>query len=232
MFYMNELVSSFVPKQARALMQRLETDILKQGQPGQPGAQTVANANQINGADHRWVGMDTANSNQTIGVKDFAKAKYSLTKANVPDMNRIAIVDPSVGYHLSTLTNLTNISDNPRWDGIITSGLTTGMKFIRNIYGFDVWESNYLPFCGTNQSGTAETINSVSSGANAKCNIFMSATPDILPYVGAWRQPLRVESERNKDRQRDEYLTTGRYGLKLYRPENFVTVLSSTDVIV
>ena len=38
-FYMNKLESTFVPKQARALSQRLEADIFKQGQPGQPGGQ-------------------------------------------------------------------------------------------------------------------------------------------------------------------------------------------------
>jgi len=233
-FYMNELVSSFVPKQARALSQRLEADIFKQGQPGQAGGQTVADLNKINGEAHRWVGSASVNSVQTLGVEDFARARLSLNKANVPMENLIAIVDPSVEYVMNTLTNLSDVSDNPRWEGIVNDGIgggMTGMRFLKNIYGFDVYTSNYLAKCGANQSGAEETIDSVASGADARCNLFFSASQDVLPYIGAWRQMPRVESERNKDFQRDEYLTTARYGLKLYRPENFVTVLSATGVV-
>lgn len=234
MFYMNELVSSFVPKQARALMERLEADILKEGQPrtGNPaGYQVAGNANRINGADHRWVGSATVNSVQTLGVADFAKAAYALKKANVPDRNLIAIVDPSVEYVMNTLTNLSNVSNNPRWEGIISDGIGSGMRFVKNIYGFDVYTSNRLALSGANQTGASETINSVASGANAVCNLFFSAESDILPWVGAWRQMPKVDSEYNKDFQREEYVTTARYGLKIFRPENFVTVLSSPAVV-
>jgi hypothetical protein len=41
---------------------------------------------------------------------------------------------------------------------------------------------------------------------------------------------LRVESERNKDLRRDEYVMNGRYGLKLYRPECLVVALSTTSI--
>jgi hypothetical protein len=217
-FYMSELEASFIPKQARAIMQRLEGDILKQGQPGVTGGQTVADLNSIN-------------SVKTLGVEDFARANLSLNKANVPQENRIAIVDPSVAYVMDTLTNITNISNNPHFEGLVTSGISNGMKFVKNIYGFDVFTSNYLAKCGANQSGTSETIDSVASGADARANVFFSASQDVLPYMGAWRQMPRVESERNKDFQRDEYLTTARYGLKLYRPENFITILGATGVV-
>jgi hypothetical protein len=56
--------------------------------------------------------------------------------------------------------------------------------------------------------------------------------PDVTPFIGAWAQSPKVDSEFNKDFQREEYVTTCRYGVKLYRPENFITVLSSTNVIV
>lgn len=230
-FYMSELEASFIPKQARAIMQRLEGDILKQGQPGVTGGQTVADLNAINGEAHRWVGSSTVNSVQTLGVSDFARANLSLNKANVPVENRIAIVDPSVAYVMDTITNITNISNNAHFEGLVTSGISNGMKFVKNIYGFDVYTSNYLAKCGANQSGTSETIDSVASGADARANVFFSASQDVLPYMGAWRQMPRVESERNKDFQRDEYLTTARYGLKLYRPENFITVLGATGVV-
>jgi hypothetical protein len=63
-------------------------------------------------------------------------------------------------------------------------------------------------------------------------NIFMAAAgKDLLPFMGAWRQMPKVDTDYNKDYQREEYLTTARYGLKVYRPENLVVVLSDTDIV-
>lgn len=233
-FYSNQIISSFVPKMQRALDERLESDIFKQGQPraGNPnGSQVAGNANVINGGQHRWVGSATLNSKRVLGLEDFAKALYALKQANISDSNLIAIVDPANEYYFNTLTNLVNVSNNPRWEGIIDTGIATGTRFIKNIYGFDVYTSNRLPLSGNNQSGASETINSVASGAGAVGNLFFSAAPDLKPFTGAWRQMPRVESERNKDRQRDEYVVTSRYGLKMTRPENFITVLTDPTAV-
>jgi hypothetical protein len=211
-FYMSRLVSSFVPKQSRAISVAMENDIMAVGNSGQ----TAGNANTINGAAHRFVASGT---NDVITPQDFAKAKYALQVANVPMTNLVAIVDPSVEYTLSTLTNLTNISNNPKWEGIVRDGMSTGMRFVMNIYGFDVYMSNYLP------SGLAETVSS-NSVTNGVANYFFSAAPDVLPFVGSVRQPPKVDSEYNKDLQREEYVTTCRYGFKLFRPENLVTVIT------
>lgn len=216
-FYMNELVSSFIPKQHRALMKALEVDVLALG----PESQTASNLNTINGAPHRFVG---SGSNEVIAVADFAKARYSLQKANVPMTNLVAIVDPSVEYTLSTLTNLTNVSNNPQWEGIVRDSMSTGMKFRMNVFGFDVYVSQNL------KSGISETINGVTA-ATGVANLFFSAAPDVLPWVGAIRQPPKVQSDFNKDRQRDEYVTTMRYGLKTFRPEAFVTIITDTDQV-
>ena len=222
MYYMNELVSSFVPKQARAIMEKLETDILALGAGGASGGQTASNVNAINGADHRWVGQG---SNEVIAVADFAKALFALKKANVPDVNLVAIVDPSVEYTLNTLQNLTNVSNNPMWEGVITSGLASGRRFVKNIYGFDVYTSNYLP------KSQNETIDGVTTAAGVANLFFSASSPDLMPFVGAWRQMPEVDSEYNKDFQREEYVTTARYGLKVYRPENLVVVLTDTDQV-
>lgn len=214
-FYMNQLVSSFVPKQARAIAVDVETKIL-----GLSAQQTASNTNAINGASHRFVGSGT---NETIALADFAKANFALTKANVPDANRVAIVDPSVAYSLDTLSNLVNVSNNPMWEGIVTTGMTSGMKFVKNIYGFDVYVSNRL-------ADANETISGVTTAAG-KANMFFSASGDVLPFIGAWRQMPKVDSKYNMDYQRDEYVTTARYGVKLYRPENLVCVLTDTDQV-
>lgn len=214
-FYMSQLVSSFVPKQARAIQVRLETDIL-----GLSAQQTAGNANTINGASHRFVGTGT---NETMALADFAKARYALKKANVPDTNLVAIVDPSVEYTLNTLSNLVNVSNNAQWEGIVSSGIATGMRFVKNVYGFDVYCSNYLATAN-------ETIGGKTTAAG-KANMFFSASPDVIPFIGAWRQMPKVDSEYNKDFQREEYVTTARYGVDLFRTENLVCVLTDTDQV-
>jgi hypothetical protein len=215
MFYMNQLVSQFVPKQERAIMEDVEATIL-----GLQSQQTASAVNAINGADHRYVATGT---NEVFTVNDFAKARYALKKANVPDTNLIAIVDPSVEYTINTLSALTTVANNPMWEGIVSSGIATGMKFVKNVYGFDVYVSNNL-------ADANETIGGVTTAAG-KANLFFSAASDVLPFVGAWRQMPTVDSEYNKNKQRDEYVVTARYGVKLFRPENLVCVLSDTDQV-
>lgn len=218
-FYMGKLVSSFVPKQNRAIQAAMEAKILNVG----PLAQTAANTNAINGASHRWIGSGT---NETIAPQDFAKALFALQKSNVPMTNLVAIVDPSVEYALNTMTNLVNMSNNPRWEGIVGTGLSSGMRFIKNIYGFDVYTSQYL-----NLNTATENIGTPTTAVGAVNNLFFSAAGDAKPIVGAIRQSPNVDSEYNKDLQREEYVTTARYAFKLYRPENMVVVVTDTDQV-
>jgi hypothetical protein len=217
-YVMSQIQAQFVPMMSRAIMVDLEQKLMALG----PNGQTANNVNAINGARHRIIGSGT---NDTISVTDFAKAHYALKKANVPMTNLVAIVDPSVEYSLNTLTNLVNVSDNPRWEGIVNSGFApTGMRFIKNIFGFDVYVSNYL------KQGVSETSDD-GSVTNGVANLFFSAQSDVLPFVGAIRQAPKVDSEYNKDLQRDEYVTTMRYGLKLFRPENLVVVLTDNSQV-
>lgn len=217
-FYMSRLVSSFVPKQARAIAKAMEVNVMGLG----PRGQIAGNANQINGASHRIVGTGT---NGQLAPQDFARARFALQKANVPMTNLIAIVDPSVEYTMNTQTNLVNISNNKAWEGIVSTGISTGLKFLVNIYGFDVYVSQNLPNTGV------ETIGGASVNSSAVGNLFFSATQDVLPFVGNVRQAPKVDSDYNKDLQRDEYVTTARYGFKLFRPENMVVALSNTDQV-
>lgn len=220
-FWAPLIMSQFVPKEHRAIMERVEADIFKLSH-----SQTLSDLNLINGAPHRFCASGTSGA---ITIKDFAKADYSLTMANVPQTDRIAIIDPSVAYTLSTLTNLVNVQNNPMWEGVITQGLTSGLRFVRNVYGFDCYVSKFLADAGASANGS-ETIDGVAL-TSAKENIFFSATSDVKPFIGAWRQMPKVDSKFNQDFQREEYVTTARYGVKLYRTENLVTALSSTNVI-
>lgn len=216
-YYADRLISQFVPKQHRALMKALEVDILAAG----PNGQTASALNAINGADHRWVASGT---NEVMEVEDFARALNSIQMANVPTTNLVAIVHPSVEYRINTLTNLANVSNNPRWEGIVSTGIATGMRFIKNIFGFDVYTSMNL------KQSMSETIDgrSVTTGV---ANLFFSAAPGLQPFIGLIRQAPEVDQEFNKDYQRFEYLTTCRYGVDLYYPDNMVVVLSDTDQV-
>lgn len=220
-FYANQLVSAFIPKEARALAKRVELDALRIG----VDRQTAADPNEINGVPHRWIGTGTSggNSNHTISVEDFARARLALQKANVPLDNLVAIVDPSVEFTFNTLANITNVINNPMWDGIVADGIGTGMQFRVNIYGFDVYVSHNLKQNMTEQLYGTTVENGVA-------NLFFSASAGAQPIVGAVRQAPQVDSEYNKDLQRDEYVTTARYGLDLFRPENFVVVLTDNTI--
>jgi hypothetical protein len=220
-FYAAQLESRFVPEMERAIMAHYETTTLASAEVG-----VSANSNEsINGIEHRWAAGGTG---AVITVEDFARARYALKKANVPDTNLVAIVDPSVEFTLNTLSNLVDVSNNPRWEGIVSDGIATGMKFVKNVYGFDVYCSNYLPDVTDSALNTAADAGVDFSSVNGKANMFFSTATDL--FVGAWRQQPEVDYEYNKDEQRHEYVMTARYGVKKYRPENLVVIPSKTNV--
>lgn len=220
-FYAAQLMGKFVPSMERAIMAHFESKTL-----ATPEAGVSANSNEaIDGVEHRWAGVSGA-----INVQDFARAKHALKKANVPDRNLIAIVDPSVEYDINTLSNIVDVSNNPRWEGIVESGIATGMSFVKNIYGFDVYTSNYLKDVTDSALPDRANSNVDFSSDNGKANLFFSADSTASPFVGAWRQTPIVDHEFNKDLQQDEYAMTARYGVKLYRPENMVRVITKPTV--
>jgi hypothetical protein len=105
------------------------------------------------------------------------------------------------------------------------------MKFVASVYGFDVYTSN---FCATATDSAlperdGSTTNNFSS-TNGKTSLFFSASQTVNPFVGAWRQEPEVDFEYNKDYQRNEFVTTARYGVKLYRPENMVRIVTNPNV--
>lgn len=216
----DQAIAKFVPSQHRAIMKDMETKIFATG----PDAQTATSTNTINGAYHRFVG---SGANETMSLQDFMYARYALHQANVPLTNLVAIVDPSVEVALSLQTNVVNLMNpNPQWQTVVTNGLSTaGLQFRFNIFGWDVYTSMNLK-----QNQTSEAINGVTATAGVN-NLFFSATPGLTPIMGAIRQPVKVDTKYNMDFQRDEYVTTMRYGLALHRPENMVVVLTDTDQV-
>jgi hypothetical protein len=141
--------------------------------------------------------------------------------------NLVAIVDPSVEVSLALQTNVVNLlGEQPQWQTVVTDGLSSaGLQFRFNIFGWDVYTSMNLK---TNT--TTETISGVTAAAGVN-NIFFSATSGISPFMGAIRQPVKVDTQYNMNFQRDEYVTTMRYGLALHRPENLFVLVTDTDQV-
>jgi len=222
-FYSSELMSRFVPEQERAIMEHFETTTLAAPESG-----VSANSNEtINGISMR---VGSTGTGEVITLKEFAYARYALKKQNVPDSNLVAIVDPSVEYTLNTLSNVINVSNNPRFEGLVRDGIATGMRFVANVYGFDVYCSNFLPDATDNALPDLAAANQDYSSTNGKVNLFFSADQSVNPFVGAFRQQPQVDYDYNKDFQRHEFVTTARYGVKLYRPENMVRVVTKPTV--
>lgn len=223
-FYSAQLEARFVPEQERAIMEHFEATTFASPEVGV----TANSAETLDGVAHRISGGNSGR----LELADFAFARFALKKSNVPDRGLVAIVDPSVEYQLNTLTNLVNVSNNPMWDGIVRDGIATGMRFVANVYGFDVYTSNYLKNTVADSAllekdGATGNDFSVNAGV---ANLFFSSDAGANPFVGAWRQAPEVDYEYNKDKQRHEYVTTARYGVKKYRPEGIFTVVSNPAV--
>ena len=218
-YYAGQLIGMFPSKMRRALDENLESSVFSLA-----NTQTVNDLNSINGASHRFVA--SGSSNTVLSLDDFAKAKYALDKAQAGG-TRVAIIDASQEYVFNTLVGAQAFINNPQFQGIVNGGFVnevTGMRFIRSFFGFDVYVSNFLA------TPTDTAINSVNVPATPVTNIFMSVGGDLTPFVGAYRQMPRVEYERNKDLRRDEYVMNARFGLKLYRPECLVSIISKSTI--
>jgi len=157
--------------------------------------------------------------------------KLAFDKANVSAGGRIAIVDPVVEATLNTLTNLVNVSNNPMFEGIINEGFARDHKFVRNIFGFDIYTSNRLDTVAAETALTDRLGNTTASVAGDVANVFMSVLDDSTkPIMGAWRQMPAVEGERNKDLARDEYVTRARFGLGAQRTESLGVLITNPTV--
>jgi hypothetical protein len=223
-FYSAQLEARFVPEQGRAIMEHFESTTFAAPEVGV----TANSAEAQDGIAHRISGGNAGK----LELADFAYARYALKKSSVPDRGLVAVVDPSVEFQLNTLTNLTNVSNNPMFEGIVRDGIATGMRFVANVYGFDVYTSNFLK-SDVSDSALAERDGTTTNNFginNGVANLFFSTEGDANPFVGAWRQEPEVDYEYNKDYQRHEYVTTARYGVKKYRAEGIVTIVTDPAV--
>lgn len=210
----------------RALGEEHETRFLSVSN----AAQTAANLNLVNARPHRWVAGGSGGTTRTVTLADFIAMKLAFDKARVPAAGRIAIVDPVVEATLNSLQNLVNVSNNPMFEGIVTSGFARDHKFIRNIFGFDIYTSNYLPTLTATEAIDASTYGLANDTAEIGdvANIFMCVADDSCkPIMHAWRRAPKTEGWRDPEGRGDKFQVTSRYGLGAQRVDTLGVLLTS-----
>lgn len=197
---------------ARALKEVHETRFLKAA-----AAPLIGGApNPVNGFNRTLVG---SGSNNTITIGDFLAMKVAFDKANVPLGRRVAIVDPLTAASLASQVSLqADISDFGR--EVLLNGFDRDHEYKWNIHGWHVITSNRLPR-GAFGDGT-DTV------ADGVANIFMSVADDnTKPIMHAWRRMPSIETERNKDLRRQEFVTTARYGFGVQRLDTLGVIVTN-----
>lgn len=201
----------------RAFHESFETRFLKTCND----IQDQAGPNLVNGFPHRIVSTET---NNIFAIKYLNQMKLAFTKANVPDTGRVFICD---GVVESTLNDLVNITHDvtPFAAKIIEQGLASGQKFLINIFGWDIITSNRLH---TDVGLTDGTTTIAGAGV---VNVCMCVLDDqTKPIMGAIRRPPKAEGERNKNRRRDEFVVSTRYGFGGQRADTLGTIITDANL--
>ena len=198
----------------RALQEVFETRFLATANNGQ----TDADPNLVNGFAHR---IASAETNNVFDLKHLIAMRLAFKKANVPDEGRVFICDPVVEATLNGKVTITT-DVTPFASAILEQGLARGMKYMMNLYGWEIIVSNRLP-TGSFGDGTTTVADGVA-------NIFMCVLDDqTKPVMGAWRRMPKFEGERNKDRARDEYVMRARWGFGIQRLDTLGVLITSAS---
>ena len=200
---------------ARAIKEVFETRFLARA----VSALTPSNPNAVNGFNHMLVG---SGANNTITINDFIAMRLAFDKANVPAGGRIAIVDPITAASFCKLIQLTG--DIQPWpQSILANGFDRDHTYVTTIHGWTVITSNRLPR-GSFSDGTVTVANGVA-------NLFMSVADDnTKPVMAAWRRMPSIETERNKDKRRQEFTTSCRFGFGVQRLDTIGVIATNASV--
>ena len=193
-------------------------------------AQTSANVNLINGRPHRWIAGGSGITTRVMSMSDFIAMKLAFDKAGAPMGGRIAIVDPIVEATINSLTNLVNVSNNPMFEGMVTEGFARDHKFVRNIFGWDIYTSNFLPVKTATEAINASTygLANTTAAVGDVANIFMCVADDTCkPIMHAWRRQPKTEGWRDPENRGDKFQVTSRYGLGAQRVDTLGVILTS-----
>jgi hypothetical protein len=226
-----QIMAKIAPLQARAIYADLEQKILAMA-----NKQKLGKNNALNGYNHRFVagkgveGDTTTDRFGALAPEDFLYAASALKAAGYTGP-LVAIVPTYQEYLIGSNPLLSkSLKFNPSWEGIVRDGVSSGMKFAFNIMGFDVYTSEYLPTISeekglSDRDGNAST----STAKDASVAVMFCNQPDRRPFRMAWRQMPKFEGAWNMYRQREEYVTTARYGLGIGDIENLVVAVCKKD---
>lgn len=220
--YLASQIMAKVPAlEARAIAADLEQKILDLA-----NKQTANDANKYNGMQHRFVAGTSGDGWGVLTPEDFAYATVALKKVNYIGP-KIAII-PS--YQEYAIINNSRMKDalkfNPNFEGIVRDGAMTGMRFSFNIYGWDVYTSEYLPtVSGETSLKDREEAQTFSALTNCGIAVLFANIADRRPFRMAWRQMPKFEGQWNMAKQREEYVTVARYGVGVGDIENLVVIL-------
>jgi len=210
----------------RALAQHHESRFLAKAAT----IQTNANVNLVNSAPHRWVAGGAGATNRVMTIEDLIVMNYSFNEADVPQEGRVLFVPPIVAATLDITTNLVNVSNNPMFEGIITTGFTRNHKFVRNIAGWDIWTSTRLPRKTATEALDASSYGLANDTAEVGdiASIFMCVADDnCKPVMHAWRKMPSVEGWRDHDLRMDKFQTLSRFGFGGQRSDTLGVIWTS-----
>lgn len=222
--YLAAQIMAKVPAlEARAIYADLEEKVFKL-----INKQTANSDNKINGMAHRFVAGSASDGYGDLAPEDFAYASVALKKAGYTGA-KIAIIPSFQEYKIVNNPRIrASLQYNPKFEGIVREGATSGMKFSFNIFGWDVYTSEFLP----NVSGETSLKNRDGDATFTQLDNMGEAVLFIniagrRPFRMAWRQMPYFEGKWNMDKQREEYVTIARYGLGTGDIENMVVILCS-----
>ena len=224
------LMSMRAMESTRALGEQHETRFLATADTAQDKTGGASGLNTVNGRAHRFI-AGAGGTARTANLTDFAGMKLAFDKAGVPASGRIAIVDPLVEASLNTLTNVVSLDANPRFEGIVNEGFARDHKFVRNIFGWDIWTSNYLPALTATEAldASGQGLANTTSAVGDKANVFMCIADDSCKSVmHAWRRAPQTEGWRESEERADKFQVTSRFGFGAQRVDTLGVMISHT----
>lgn len=220
--YLASQIMAKVPAlEARAISADLEEKILKLA-----NKQTNNDSNILNGLSHRFVAGTKEEGFGILTPEDFAYATVALKKVNYIGP-KIAIIPSFQEYKIVSNPRIkASLNYNPSFEGIVRDGAMSGMKFSFNIYGWDVYTSEFLPTT-SGETSLKDRDGKVTFSTLDNCGeaILFANITGRRPFRMAWRQMPKFEGQWNMNKQREEYVTIARYGLGLGDVENMVVIL-------
>lgn len=215
------LLNARAMESTRALQERFETDFLDTAAARYAtGGAGAADPNNVNGMPHL---IPSVGTNDAFTLSQLIQARLSFDKAEVPGEGRVFICDPVVEATLNGLVSITQ-DVTPFGKDILAAGFAKGQRFVMNLYGFDIIVSNRLKVADYSDGTTALTA--------AVGNVCMCVADDnTKPIMAAWRRLPKSEGERNKDRRRDEHVTSARWGIGTQRIDTLACLPTSATAI-